>query len=184
MKKLAVQLYIPLLALKNYVFRAWILFIPFHAVRLFFIKRTLKSVGKNCFWSMGVEILEGRNISVGHHCVFNKKVLLDGRGGRLIIGNQVDIAREVNIWTLSHDPDDDQHRTKGGDVTIGDYAWIASRVTILPGVRIGRGAVVAAGSVVTKDVGELAIVAGVPARVIGYRKSRLHYSLDYNPWFT
>ena len=71
----------------------------------------------------------------------------------------------------------------GGDVIIDDYVWIASRVTILPGVHIGRGAVVASGAIVTKDVPECAIVGGVPARIIGERKSKLHYNLKYKPLF-
>lgn len=50
---------------------------------------------------------------------------------------------------------------------IENYVWLASRVTVLPGVTIGRGAVVAAGAVVTKDVPPLAIVGGVPAKIIG-----------------
>ena len=51
---------------------------------------------------------------------------------------------------------------------IEDYVWLASRVTVLPGVHNGRGAVVASGAVVTKDVPPLAIVAGIPAKIIGY----------------
>ena len=67
--------------------------------------------------------------------------------------------------------------TKGDKVTISDYAWLSSRTTILPGVTIGEGAVVAAGAVVTKDVADHAIVAGVPARVIGTRTANLEYRL-------
>jgi maltose O-acetyltransferase len=84
---------------------------------------------------------------------------------------------------LEHDVHSDTHADKGGDVIIGDHAWIASRVTILPGVRIGDGAVVASNSVVTKDVPSMAIVGGVPARVIGQRRSRLEYRLHFRPWF-
>jgi maltose O-acetyltransferase len=84
---------------------------------------------------------------------------------------------------LQHDLHSDAHLDEGGDVVIEDHVWIASRATILPGVRIGRGAVVASCSVVTKDVPPLAIVAGVPARVIGTRRSRLDYRLDFRPWF-
>jgi maltose O-acetyltransferase len=93
----------------------------------------------------------------------------------------VDIGQETNIWTLQHDVADDFHRAIGAGVVIEDYAWIASRVTILPGVRIGRGAVVATGAVVTRDVPAMAVVGGVPARVIGSRSSKLLYTLDHRP---
>ena len=183
MKKLLVTFYISFLALKDYLYREWLLYIPSHFLRLYFIKKTLYKVGQRCFFAMGIETRQGKNITVGNNCVVNKKVLLDGRGGAIVIGNNVDIAQEVNIWTLSHDPQSDFHETKGGDVIIEDYAWIASRVTILPGVRIGKGAVVATGSVVTSDVSEMTIVGGVPAKQIGVRTSKLLYTLDHSPWF-
>ena len=66
---------------------------------------------------------------------------------------------------------------------IEDYVWIASRATILPGVKIGRGAVIASCAVVTKDVPPLAIVAGVPAKIIGWRKNNMDYKLGKGPWF-
>ncbi len=132
---------------------------------------------------MNVEFRDGKNIKIGDYCFINKYTLLDGRGGKLTIGNNVDIAQEVNIWTLSHDPHDDFHGVWGKEVIIEDYAWIASRVTIMPGIHIGRGAVVAAGSIVTKDVPAMAIVAGSPAKIVGERKSNLQYRLDWQPWF-
>ena len=143
----------------------------------------LKSIGKQTNFLIGLEIRNGKNVSIGNNCVINKKVLLDGRGGKLIIGNNVDIAQETNIWTLEHDVHDDNHKDIGADVIIEDYVWIASRVTILPGVRIGRGAVVASCALVNKDVPPMAIVGGIPAKIIGERKSGLKYSLNYKPLF-
>jgi len=169
--------------LSDYLFRQWAMFIPFHAVRLFFIGMKLKSLGKGSSFLMGLEVRDGRNVTVGNHVVVNARVLLDGRGGKLTVGNNVDIGQETNIWTLEHDPHDDQHRSIGADVTIEDHVWIASRVTILPGVRIGKGAVVASCAVVTKDVPSMAIVGGIPAKVIGERRSHLSYQLQYKPWF-
>ena len=95
-----------------------------------------------------------------------------------IIGNNVDIAQETNIWTEQHDYNSPTYKPVCKEVIIEDYVWLASRVTVLPGVHIGRGAVVASGAVVTKDVSPLAIVAGVPAIIIGYRKEEaLQYHL-------
>jgi maltose O-acetyltransferase len=64
-------------------------------------------------------------------------------------------------------------------VVIEDHAWLGTRAMVLPGVTVGRGAVVAAGAVVTKDVPPYTIVGGVPARVIGQRTTDLRYQFDY-----
>lgn len=109
--------------------------------------------------------------------------MLDGRAAELIIGDNVDIAQETNIWTLEHDVNDDNHRVVPGRVVIEDHVWIASRVTILPNVHIGRGAVIASGAVVTKDVPPKAIVGGVPAKIIGIRENELTYVNNYKPLF-
>ena len=166
-----------------YLFTHWLMFIPIHRVRKMFIRRSLQQLGSESNFLMGVEIRNGGNISVGNNCAINSRVLLDGRGGKLTIGNHVDIAQETNIWTLGHDVHDDYYASKGGDVTIEDYVWIASRVTVLPNVQIGRGAVIGTNSVVTKDVPAMAIMAGVPAQRIGTRKSALKYKFVYRPPF-
>lgn len=183
MKSFLVKLLGAFISLKSYLFNEWVMHFPSHSFREFFIKRTLYSFGKNSTMLMGVEIRLGRNISIGNNSIINKKVLLDGRGGKLTIGNNVDIAQETNIWTLEHDVHDDYHKAKGEGVVIEDHVWIASRVTILPGVTIGRGAVVASNSVVTKNVEPLTIVGGIPAKPIGTRKSKLLYELNYKPLF-
>ena len=130
-----------------------------------------------------VDLRSPYRISVGSYCNINKNVVLDGRGG-IRIGNNVDIAQEVNIWSEQHDYNDSTYKAVNKEVQIDDYVWIASRATILPGVHINRGAVVATGAVVTKDVPSLAIVAGVPAKVIGYRnENALGYTQSCRAWF-
>lgn len=102
----------------------------------------------------------------------------------VIIGNNVDIAQDTNIWIEQHDYNSPTYKSVCKEVIIEDYVWLASRVTVLPGVHIGRGAVVASGAVVTKDVPPLAIVAGIPAKIIGYRKEEaLQYHLGDRAWF-
>lgn len=157
--------------------------VPSRSFRSFIVKRLLGEVGKGCSFLMGLEIRNGKNIRIGNNSVINANVLLDGRGGVLSIGNHVDIAQETNIWTLGHDVHDSNHKDRGGDVIIEDYVWIASRVTILPNVRLGKGAVVAACALVTKDVPAMAIVGGVPATIIGKRNNPLEYKLNYYPLF-
>ncbi|MBN2145988.1 MAG: acyltransferase [Anaerolineales bacterium] len=119
----------------------------------------------------------GKNTSIGHHAI------LDGRNG-LTIGENVNLSTGVWIWTLQHDPQSPDFATQGGPVVIEDYAWVSCRAIILPGVKVGRGAVVAAGAVVTKDVPSYAIVGGVPAKVISQRTQDLRYQLSwYQPFF-
>ena len=105
-------------------------------------------------------------------------VLIDARAG-VVIGNNVNIAGEVAIYTLEHDPDSPTFDVKGGPVTIDDYAYIGARVVILPGVHVGYGAVVATGAVVTRNVPPYHIVGGVPAKFIRERNRDLHYKLDF-----
>lgn len=161
----------------------FVMFMPCWPLRWKFLKFSIRHLGKGCFIMRKVNVVNPSNISIGNHVVINKTVMLDGRSAELIIGDNVDIAQETNIWTLEHDVNDDDHRIVPGQVIIEDHVWIASRVTILPGVHIGRGAVIASGSVVTKDVPSMAIMGGVPAKIIGQRRNSLTYVNNYSPFF-
>lgn len=156
---------------------------PSYWLRHKFLKHMGMKIGKGSSVLRFCNFLVPSRIIVGTNSIINQHCFLDGRGSRVIIGDNVDIAQETNIWTLQHEPNSAEHATTGGDVIIEDHVWIASRVTILPGVKIGKGAVVACCSVVTKDVPEMSIVAGVPARVIGRRRNDLTYNLNYQPLF-
>lgn len=121
-------------------------------------------------------------IRIGHRCVINFGTLMDGRRYPIKIGADVSIGPEASILTLGHEPRSPVFADRGGPVVIGDRAWIGFRAIVLPGVSIGEGAVVGAGSVVTRDVDPYQIVAGNPARVIGERPRQLRYTLNYNPF--
>ncbi|MBC8138483.1 MAG: acyltransferase [Fibrella sp.] len=107
-------------------------------------------------------------IVVGNSCRLNSPLYLDA-SAPITLGNGVAVGHHVVIVTTAHEigpPEMRSGRHLHKPVTIGDGAWIAANVTLLPGVTIGRGAVVAAGSVVTRDVPDNTLVGGVPARVI------------------
>ncbi len=90
-------------------------------------------------------------------------------GAPIRIGNRVRIGHDVSLLTVDHEVGSEAMRSgrrKFGPIEIADGAWVASRVVVLPGVRIGAGAIVAAGAVVTRDVPNNMLVAGVPARVV------------------
>ncbi|MGG4547681.1 DapH/DapD/GlmU-related protein [Rossellomorea marisflavi] len=108
----------------------------------------------------------GKNISIGKDVFFNTGCSFQDRGG-IYIGDGSLIGMNVNIATLNHGLDmKTRNTTYASPVTIGKSVWIGSGATILPGVTIGDRAVVAAGAVVTKDVPEGTVVAGVPAKVV------------------
>jgi maltose O-acetyltransferase len=131
---------------------------------------------------MHCRFLHGPAVSVGSRSVINHGTLLDGRRYAIRIGSDVSIGPEAAILTLGHDPRSPVFSDRGGMVTIGDNAWIGFRAVVLPGVSIGEGAVVGAGSVVTRDVPSFSIVAGSPAQSIGERPRPLSYKLSYAPF--
>lgn len=127
----------------------------------------------------------GINVNVERGALFSSRVELGNNsgiginasiGGKTIIGNDVMMGPDCIIYTRNHNFNrvDTTMRGQGFQeekpVYIGNDVWIGGRVLILPGVHIGNGCIIGAGSVVTKNVYDWAIVAGNPARVIRYRK--------------
>lgn len=130
---------------------------------------------------MTTEMHHAKGLSIGANTIINQHCYLDGRGG-LRIGQNVNISSHVVLVAGSHEVQDgEKFMGVAKPIIIEDYVWLCTRVTILPGVTVGYGAVVAAGAVVTKSVEQYSIVAGVPARKIGERTKDLRYSLgNYN----
>ncbi len=143
--------------------------IPFHTVRKF--SYWLAGMKLNGTIHMWARFYNPSGISIGKDTIIGDHAFLDGRAP-LKIGNHVDIASQVMIYNSEHDLESDDFQAHNAPVEIGDYVFVGPRAIILPGVKIGRGAVVAAGAVVTKDVAEYAMVGGVPAKVIGERKNK------------
>ncbi len=152
-------------------------FIPLYFIRWIFYVSAGVKIGKGTHIHMGTQFFYPLGVSIGSGCVIGQNAFLDGRD-KLTIGNYVDIASDVMIYNSEHDINDEDFKAVCAPVKIGDYVFIGPRAIILPGVSIGCGAVIAAGAVVTRDVGEFAVVGGVPAQVIGERKLKdLHYKL-------
>ena len=166
-------------------------YIPSHTIRLF-LYRTLfgVNIGKDSSIHWRAEFNQPAGVQIGHNTIIGNDAFLDGRmknfiryrkehGFPLKIGNNVSIAGEVRIYTMEHDIDAPDFAEIGAPVVIDDYVVIGTRVTILPGIHIGKGAVVASGAVVTKNVGEFEVVGGVPAHHIRDREKNLHYTLKF-----
>lgn len=182
-------------------------YIPSHTIRLFLYRYFFRiKIGKDSsvHWRARFNLPSG--IEIGHNTIVGNDAFLDGRFVRewasgeskiywyirdflhpkvrpLRIGNNVSIAGEVRIFTMEHDIDSPDFKEQAGVVIIDDYVVIGTRVTVLPGVHIGKGAVIASGAVVTKDVEPYEVVGGVPAKFIKFRSKVLRYTLKFSRLF-
>lgn len=156
----------------------WVAHIPSHRIRNFIYRYAyLMPLSKDVVIYKGAEIRFPANCFIGEGSIIGDNVILDAREG-IEIGEDVNFSSNVSIWTLQHDYRDPLFKCNPehyGPVLINNRVWIGPNVIILPNVKIGEGAVVAAGSVVTKDVPPFALVGGIPAKVIGSRPKDLRY---------
>lgn len=109
-----------------------------------------------------------RKLRIGSACMINDGCRFD-MGAPIAVGDRVHLGHDATLLTTTHDIGPHEQRVCGSrseSVSIGDGSWVGTRVLILPGVRIGAGCVIAAGSVVTQSVPEDTLVGGVPARVL------------------
>lgn len=148
-------------------------------------QRKWKKINRHNFTEMGSIMYDFNRVSVGNGTYGTINVIQfdNNSKGNLKIGNYCSIAPDVsfvidgehNYKLISTYPFKQRYlggkdvSESKGDIVIGDDVWIGYRATILSGVKIGQGAIIAAGAVVTKDVPPYAIVGGVPAKVIKYR---------------
>jgi len=174
--KIFVRFYNYFLDLK--LFFLWLVgFIPSHILRNFFYRLSGIKIGKGSTLHMLARFYQPRNITIGFDTIIGSNAFLDGRDN-LSIGSHVDIASNVMIYNSEHDLTSNTFKPICEPVIISDYCFVGPRSIIMPGVTIGKGAVVAAGAVVTKNVAPKTIVGGVPARLIGKRKiDKLDYCL-------
>jgi acetyltransferase-like isoleucine patch superfamily enzyme len=128
------------------------------------------SISPNAVFSNPERIEIGARLNLGARCH-----LWAGPGhGRIVIGNDVLFGPEVMVTAAGYRFDDGAPVTKQAmdeaDIHIGDDVWLGTRAIVLPGARIGRGAIIGAGALVRGDIPDYAIAVGMPARVVGERK--------------
>jgi len=150
--------------------------LPIHALRVAILRLWGAKIGAGVTVYHGLEVRAARNLVIGDNTSIGNDAILDARAG-LVIGANVNLSTGVQIWTGQHDWRSPDFAYVKAPVQIGDRAWLSARVIVLPGVTIGEGAVLAAGSVATKDVGEFELVGGVPAKHLGDRPRDLTYTL-------
>lgn len=151
-------------------------------LRYFILKYSSNGCGKFVYISKYSMVDYPKNIEYGNNIYIGKNFKSFG-AGMILIGSGTYISPSVTILTTTHDIMTMNEKYK--NVYIGKYCWIATNATILPGVKIGEGAVVAAGAVVTKDVEPYTVVMGNPSRYIKTRDRnkmnnyRLPLGIDY-----
>ena len=137
------------------------------------------------FWAKKILSSCGRDVNIEHNASFGPQVELGDHSGIGIncelygpvsIGENVMMGPEVIIYTSGHRHDRtdipmmQQGNSETLPVVIGNDVWIGRRAMIMPGVKIGNGCIIGAGAVVTKDIPDYSIAAGVPAKVVKNRK--------------
>jgi acetyltransferase-like isoleucine patch superfamily enzyme len=141
------------------------------------------TAGPSVYFFGGSEFLSPHNLTVVGNCHIGRLCQIDARGG-ISIGQDVVIASHALLITADHDIQAPGFDGRLGAITVEDRVWIGSRCVILKGVHLGEGAVVAAGSVVHRDVEPWTIVSGVPARAVGKRSPEQKYHIDRGPeWY-
>jgi acetyltransferase-like isoleucine patch superfamily enzyme len=159
----------------NYVTNHIIAHVPSYTARHLWYKKALgiqlgrgAGVHLGCYvWFYGPNDVRRTRVEIGENSHVNRDCVLDVRGG-LRIGDNVSVSAEVSIVTIA------KLATSRGPaerkpVVIEDNVWIGTRAIVMPGVTIGRGAIVGAGAVVIRDVPPLAVMFGSPARAVGKR---------------
>lgn len=134
-------------------------------------------VGKKSCIHQGtiLEAGNGAHLKIGENTHIQPNCHIAAHVGSIVIGNDVQIAQSCGFYSYDHGVRKDmlirsQPLTSRGDILIGDDVWIGFGAKILNNVSIGRGAVIAAGSTVTKNIDEYSVAAGSPAKVIGERE--------------
>lgn len=146
----------------------------------FFIKRSMGHCGKNVMIKPTTSVFKGvENLYISDDVRIARYAVIYSTKAKVIIGSKVEIAPYLKIITGNHridkvghfmfDGDYEKRPEDDKDVIIEGDSWLGVNVTILSGVTIGRGSVIAAGAVVTKSCPPYSIIGGVPAKVLKYR---------------
>lgn len=162
--------YYPLFLFRNTVINK----IPSRHFRKWVDKLLGSRIGKNSYLFRRTELLFPKGLLVGNNSTIGWFTLLDARGG-IYIGDNVTVASYVKFITGTHNTKSPKFEASFWPIEVDDYAWICTGATICANVHIGKGAVVAAGAVVTGDVPAYTIVGGIPAKKIGERCREFDY---------
>jgi maltose O-acetyltransferase len=174
MNRCKLQIFFIVLELFNRIYTM----VPSFAFRRLMIAASGSSIASSSCIHRGVRFFGFGRVKVGEHTTINRGCYLDNRGS-ITIGNNVSIAHDCKIYTAGHDYNDPSFSIVTRDVVVEDYVCLFANVLVMPGVTIGKGAVVFPGSVVTKSVEPFTVAGGNPAAFIKKRSRKLSYTIDY-----
>jgi maltose O-acetyltransferase len=166
---------------KFYLYNQWITYLPIHFFRVLYLKKVLGiTIGDNSFVHMRCFFCEGSVILIGKNTVIGTGAYLSGE---ITVGNNVSLTAFCHIQSSSHYKDSQIFEGYSKPIIIDDRAWIGVRSYIGPGIRVGEGGILAAQSVLTKDIPPFTVWGGCPAKEISKRSSDINYTLYYFPIF-
>jgi acetyltransferase-like isoleucine patch superfamily enzyme len=158
------------------VFNLLITHLPGHGLRLAWLRALGGGLGRGVTVFRGTTVLGAQHLELGDRVQVGFRVVIDARGG-LTVGQDVLLSSDCQLLTANHNVDSAAFERQVAPIAIADHAWVATRAMVLAGVTIGRGGVVAAGGVASRDVAAREIVGGVPARRVAKRTGGLDYHL-------
>jgi putative colanic acid biosynthesis acetyltransferase WcaF len=159
------------------LFNMLVTHLPGHWLRQGWLRMLGAHIGSGTIIFRGATVLGAQELRLGERVHIGFRVVLDARGG-ITVANDVNISSDSQIITAKHEVHSPNFEREVAPVVIEHHVWAATRTMILAGVRVGAGAVIAAGGVVVRDVPPGTVVAGVPAKPIGRRRSDLTYRLE------
>jgi putative colanic acid biosynthesis acetyltransferase WcaF len=157
--------------------------VPSRRIRVAWLRLFGAKIGKQTSIMMGTRIHGVKKLTIGDNCSIGTRCLLDARC-RLTIDDAVVLSNDVQTIAGHHLVNTDDFHNFLSPIHIEHHVWVASRAMVLPGVEIAAGAVIEACSLVRDDVDPMTVVAGIPAKQRGVRKSSLNYRPDFAPRFS
>lgn len=158
-------------------------YIPFHFIRLCYYKLIMGfEIGRGSSIHLGCQFNAKGNFYLGSNSTINQFCRIDNRG-KIIIGTNVSISPYVKLLSADHDLNDREAKGRSKEIIIEDYVFIGSDAMVLGGIKMQKGSVLGAKSLLTKSILPYEIHFGVPAKLKGLRSSDLNYDASYKRWF-